>query len=74
MTVQLIRDNSGIDWYIEINRFGGGAPLSRRLVRSAEAILRLMDGQKVPYPKISQMEPYTAASTSLCVSKRKRSD
>jgi carbamoylphosphate synthase large subunit len=27
MTVQLIRDDKGIDWYIEINpRFGGGAP------------------------------------------------
>ena len=26
MTVQLIRDKDGIDWFIEINpRFGGGA-------------------------------------------------
>lgn len=40
MTVQLIRDDTGIDWYIEINpRFGGGAPLSMKAgARSAEAM------------------------------------
>lgn len=49
MTVQLIRDEKGVDWYIEINpRFGGGAPLSMKAgARSAEAILKMLDGDKV---------------------------
>lgn len=48
MTVQLIRDGQGIDWFIEINpRFGGGAPLSMKAgARSAEAILKLLDGEE----------------------------
>ena len=49
ITVQLIRDSSsGDDYYIEINpRFGGGAPLSMKAgARSAEAILRLLDGER----------------------------
>ena len=47
LTVQLIRDISGTDWFIEINpRYGGGAPLSMRAgARSAEALLRLLDGE-----------------------------
>lgn len=49
MTVQLIRDENGIDWFIEINpRFGGGAPLSMRSgARSAEAVLRMLDSDKL---------------------------
>ena len=49
LTVQLIRDEQGIDWYIEINpRFGGGAPLSMKAgAKSAETILKLLDGEEV---------------------------
>ena len=51
MTVQLIRDNQGIDWFIEINpRFGGGAPLSMKAgARSDEVILKMLDGEEVGY-------------------------
>ncbi len=52
ITIQLIRDeNTGNDYYIEINpRFGGGAPLSIKAgADSAEAILRLLNGEKVGY-------------------------
>lgn len=52
MTVQLIRQNTtGADYYIEINpRFGGGAPLSMKAgARSAEAILKLLSGEKLNY-------------------------
>ena len=47
MTVQLIRDDKGDDYFIEINpRFGGGAPLSMKAgAKSAEAVLRLVDGE-----------------------------
>lgn len=52
MTVQMIRDEkSGDDYYIEINpRYGGGAPLSMKSgARSAEALLKLIDGEKLEY-------------------------
>lgn len=52
ITVQLIRDdNSGIDYYIEINpRFGGGAPLSIKAgADSAEALIRLLLGENLEY-------------------------
>ena len=52
ITVQLIRQEStGIDYYIEINpRFGGGAPLSIMAgADSAEALLRLLAGEQIPY-------------------------
>lgn len=55
MTVQLIRQNTtGDDYYIEINpRFGGGAPLSMKAgARSAEAILKLLSGEKVEYSDV----------------------
>lgn len=55
MTVQLIRQNTtGDDYYIEINpRFGGGAPLSMKAgARSAEAILKLLSGEKVDYSDV----------------------
>ena len=46
ITVQLIRDDDGVDWFIEINpRFGGGAPLSMKAgARSAETILKMLEG------------------------------
>lgn len=52
ITVQLIRDkNTKEDYYIEINpRFGGGAPLTMKAgADSAEALLRLMSGEKLDY-------------------------
>lgn len=52
ITVQMIRQSStGDDYYIEINpRFGGGAPLSMKAgADSAEALLRLLRGEKLSY-------------------------
>lgn len=52
ITVQLIRQKeTGEDYYIEINpRFGGGAPLSIKAgADSAEALLRLLNGEKLQY-------------------------
>ena len=69
MTVQLIRDDAGIDWYIEINpRFGGGAPLSMKAgARSAEAILRLMDGEGVEEHEIADGAIYSRFDQSVCI-------
>lgn len=49
ITVQMIRDAEGQDWYIEINpRFGGGAPLSMKAgAKSAEALLALLCEESV---------------------------
>lgn len=51
MTVQLIRDENGDDYYIEINpRFGGGAPLSMKAgARSAESLIKLIEGGNPGY-------------------------
>ena len=52
ITVQMIRKKSTEeDYYIEINpRFGGGAPLSMKAgADSAEALLRLLQGEKLQY-------------------------
>lgn len=74
MTVQLIRDAAGVDWYIEINpRFGGGAPLSMKAgARSAEAILRLMDGEEVSYcTDIADGAIYSRFDQSVCTTEGK---
>ena len=74
MTVQLIRDDKGIDWYIEINpRFGGGVPLSMKAgARSAEAILKLMDGEEVSYcTEISDGAIYSRFDQSVCITEGK---
>lgn len=74
MTVQLIRDTAGIDWYIEINpRFGGGAPLSMKAgARSAEAILRLMDREEVQYcTDIADGAIYSRFDQSVCITEGK---
>ncbi|MBQ8228071.1 MAG: ATP-grasp domain-containing protein [Clostridia bacterium] len=50
ITIQLIRQkNTGEDYFIEINpRYGGGAPLSMKAgARSAEALLKLLLGEKM---------------------------
>lgn len=52
ITVQLIHDEArNINYYIEINpRFGGGAPLSMKAgADSAEALLRILNGEKLSY-------------------------
>lgn len=75
MTVQLIRDSeSGTDYYIEINpRFGGGAPLSMKAgARSAEAVLRLLDGEKVDYcTQIADAAVYSRFDQSVCITEGK---
>ena len=69
MTVQLIRDDAGTDWFIEINpRFGGGSPLSMKAgARSAEAILKLMDGEAVGEYKIADGAVYSRFDQSVCI-------
>lgn len=52
ITVQMIQEEAtGDDYYIEINpRFGGGAPLSIKAgADSAEALLRMLCGEKLEY-------------------------
>lgn len=52
ITVQLIREKeTEVDWYIEINpRFGGGTPLTIKAgADSAEAMLKLLRGEKLEY-------------------------
>lgn len=75
LTVQLIRDAAGIDWYIEINpRFGGGAPLSMKAgARSAETILKLMDGEYVQYSNenIADGAIYSRFDQSVCITEGK---
>lgn len=76
MTVQLIRQNTtGDDYYIEINpRFGGGAPLSMKAgARSAEAILKLLSGEKVDYADvIDDGAVYSRFDQSICTAEGKR--
>ena len=73
MTVQLIRDkNSGDDYYIEINpRYGGGAPLSMKSgARSAEALLKMLCGEKVDYQENASCNGaiYSRFDQSVCIS------
>ncbi len=74
MTVQLIRDNVGIDWFIEMNpRFGGGAPLSMKSgARTAEAILKLTDGETVGKYEIADGAIYSRFDQSVCITEGKR--
>ena len=69
MTVQLIRDDAGIDWYIEINpRFGGGAPLSMKAgARSAEAILKLLDKEEINEQVIADGAIFSRFDQSVCI-------
>ena len=73
MTVQLIRDAADIDWFIEINpRFGGGAPLSMKAgARSAEAILKLMDGEQNEEHRIADGAVYSRFDQSVCITEGK---
>lgn len=74
MTVQLIRDDKGIDWFIEINpRYGGGAPLSMKAgARSAEAVLHLLDDEEVSYYEdLSDGGVYSRFDQSVCITEGK---
>ncbi len=74
MTVQLIRDDAGVDWFIEINpRFGGGAPLSMKAgARSAEVILKLLGGEKVKScTDIADAAIYSRFDQSVCINEGK---
>ena len=74
MTVQLIRDDQGVDWCIEINpRYGGGAPLSMKAgARSAETILKLLDGDPVYYQdQIADGAIYSRFDQSVCIEEGK---
>ncbi len=73
MTVQLIRDAIGIDWFIEINpRFGGGAPLSMKAgARSAEAILKLMTGEIIEEQSVANGAIYSRFDQSVCITEGK---
>ena len=72
LTVQLIRDSQGTDWFLEINpRYGGGAPLSMKAgARSAETVLRLLDGERVEYQSdtnIADGAIYSRFEQSVCI-------
>ena len=71
LTVQLIRDDvTGEDWFIEINpRYGGGAPLSMKAgARSAEAILKLLSGEKPECAQpIEDGAVYSRFDQSVCI-------
>ena len=71
MTVQLIRDNGGTDWFIEINpRYGGGAPLSMKAgARSAETILRMLGGEEAGRSRepIADGAVYSRFDQSVCI-------
>lgn len=73
MTVQLIRDSEGLDWFIEINpRFGGGAPLSMKAgARSTEAILKLMDGEETREYEVADGAIYSRFDQSVCITEGK---
>ena len=70
VTIQLIRDEAGEDWFIEINpRYGGGAPLSMKAgARSAEVILRLLAGMPLPEYPILDGAIYSRFDQSVCIS------
>ena len=69
ITVQLIRDEAGLDWYTEINpRFGGGAPLSMKAgAGSAEALLKLLDGEAVEPCRVADGAVYSRFDQSVCI-------
>lgn len=71
ITVQLIRQkDTGEDYFIEINpRYGGGAPLSMKAgARSAEAVLKLVAGEKPErFDDISDGAIYSRFDQSVCI-------
>lgn len=74
VSIQLIRDAEGTDWFIEINpRFGGGAPLSMRAgARSAESVLRLLDGEPAERYTVADGAIYSRFDQAVCIDPGKR--
>lgn len=75
MTVQVIRQSdTNEDYFIEINpRYGGGAPLSMKAgARSAEAVLRLFNGEYLNYQIDAALDGaiYSRFDQSVCISSR----
>lgn len=74
ITVQLIRDYSGLDYFIEINpRFGGGAPLSMKAgANSAKAALCLLSGKPVDkmMNDVEANAVYSRFDQSICTNAR----
>lgn len=75
MTVQVIRQtDTNEDYFIEINpRYGGGAPLSMKAgARSAEAVLRLSNGECLNYQidAASDGTIYSRFDQSVCISSK----
>lgn len=74
ITVQLIRDDACVDWFIEINpRYGGGAPLSMKAgARSAETVLKLLDGDGIECAvNIADGAVYSRFDQSVCIEEGK---
>ena len=69
MTVQLIRDDAGVDWFIEINpRYGGGVPLSMKAgARSAEDVLKMLDCERINRKVIADGAIYSRFDQSVCI-------
>ena len=70
ITIQLIRNDKGEDYFIEINpRYGGGSPLSMRAgARSAEAALRLLMGEKPEFcDVIDNNAVYSRFDQCVCI-------
>ncbi len=79
ITLQLIRQKeTGRDYFIEINpRFGGGAPLSMSAgADSAEAVLRLLLGEKISYqPKAAKNgNIYSRFDQCICITEEIRKE
>lgn len=77
ITVQLIRNEKAkVNQYIEINpRFGGGAPLSMKAgADAAEAVIRLLMGEKVTYQPCAAQDGliYSRFDQSICVNPEER--
>ena len=87
MAVQVIREEhrkeeeqgeqvsqTATDWFIEINpRFGGGSPLSMKAgAKSPEAILRLLDGERLSFSNqnVADGAVYSRFDQSVCLSSK----
>ena len=71
ITIQLIRNAAGEDYYIEINpRFGGGSPLSMKAgARSAEVALKMLQGENVAFSNdIDENAVFSRFDQSVCIS------
>ena len=74
LTVQLIRDKEGTDYFIEINpRFSGGVSLSMKAgARSAESILQILSGEKIKVNLVDDRAIYSRFDQSVCIDEGKK--